>query len=252
MTKNLFLEGWVAGVLELLDERGQLALITGQLSGQLAQLFHPLLVQERLQIENVLLQGGDLLLHHPSESPVQVELAPPYGQPEPQLASLRGGPHPGLGVLADVGQRSHQGLVAIALPAERPGHAEDVIGQGQPRGIHRLLSADLLWRFLSLPIRPFHACGQMADQPLPQLVGSAESLPAVLGGAVDHQSLLPADPPLRSIHRVVVQGLHRILEAISRRQLQPPEGPPVLACGLPTVIVGKLLAVVLAVRPGPD
>ena len=73
----------------------------------------------------------------------------------------------------------------------------------------------------------------------------------MLGGAVDHEDLLPARALLRAVHGVVVLRLDRIADAVSGGELERTEGPAILPGALASVVVGQLLPVALPVRARP-
>src|SRR5678816_4941320 len=85
----------------------------------------------------------------------------------------------------------------------------------------------------------------------PELGGAAEGLPAMLGGAVDDEDLLPARALLRAVHGVVVLGLDRIADTVSGGELERAEGPAILPGALASVVVGQLLPVALPIRARP-
>ena len=251
LPEDFFLQPGIAGALELLDELRQLPLLPRHLARQLAELVQPLLIEQGLEVEGVLLQGGDLLLRHPGQPPVHVQLGAPAGQAQPELARVRGGADASGDVLSDVLQRGDQGLVPVALPGQRPGGAHDVPGERDARGVHRLLGAHLVLGLPAVAVRALHPGGEVGEQPLPQLGGATERLAPVLGGAVDHQGLLAARALLRPVHRVVVQRLDRVADPVPGGELQRAERPAVLARALPPIVVRELLPVALAVGTGP-
>ncbi len=226
LLEDPFLQRRVAGVLELLDERGQLPLLPGQLAGQLAELLHPLLVEERLEVERVLLQRGDLLLDHPGQPGVDVVLAAAGGRGGTRACGTPRWPSPGPHVLAR--------RAPAPRPAPRSGRARGpalrpVATKSLPSVRPEVSTGS--WAFTlsatlgPVAVRPLHPGGEVPQQPFPQLGRAPQRLPPVLGGAVDHQRLLPAGALLRTVHRVVVGGLDGVADAVPGGELERGRAP---------------------------